>query len=386
MRTLAAAAATTALMATGAMAGGLDRSGQPIGIIFEQGNYAELSFSMTSADVTGTGVGIGALPPGTPYGNVANPFSIASGGLKYDFSDKFSLALIWDQPFGSDVVYPGSPFTTELGGTAAKASTVSLTALGRYKFSDRFSAHGGVRYQTIDGDITLSGLAYGGLNGYNVALAKDSAVGFVVGGAFEIPEYAARVALTYNSEITHNLPSVETIFGAPLPASPDTEVKSPASINLDFQTGINEKTLLFGSVRYAKWSDLIISPTNFDDIATDGVLNGVGSGVSISDLEDSWAYTLGVGRAINDNWSVSGVLGYEPEGTDDLVSPLAPTNGNFSLGLGVRYKDENVVVSAGIRHTWLGDAMPETGTPDVARADFTDNTALSAGFKIGFYF
>ena len=381
-------AAAAILSAQGAFAGGLDRSGQPIGIIFEQGNYAELSFSATTASVTGTGVGIGALPAGTAYGNVARGFSQAGGGLKYDFSDAFSFALIFDQPYGADVAYGGSPLTTELGGTAATAGSTSITALGRYKFSDRFSVHGGLRYQTINGNITLAGLAYGPLNGYNVALGADDALGYVIGGAFELPQYAARVALTYNSQITHNLPSVETFgFGAvSFGASRDTEIVSPASINLDVQTGINEKTLLFGSVRYAKWSDLKISPQFFDDAATDGVINGNSSGASISDLEDSFAYTLGVGRALNDNWSVSGVIGYEPEGSDDLVSPLAPTNGNYSLGLGVRYKDENVVVSMGVRHTWLGDARPETGTPDVARASFTDNTALSAGFKIGFYF
>ena len=370
------AVGTALIAAQSAIAGGLDRSGQPIGIIFEQGNYAELSFAATRANVTGTDI-----PLGNPVGNVAGGFVQASGGLKYDFSDQFSLALIWDQPFGSDVAYPGSPLTTMLGGTAAKANAVSVTAVGRYKFSDRFSVHGGLRHQTISGDITLSGLAYGGLSGYNVALSTDSAIGYVIGGAFEIPEYALRVALTYNSEITHNLPSVETIGGFPLGVSADTEIVSPASVNLDFQTGINEKTLLFGSVRYAKWSDLVISPTFFDALVDPATPNS-----SISDLEDSWSYTLGVGRALNENWSVSGVLGYEPEGSDDLVSPLAPTNGNFSVGLGVRYKDENVVVSAGVRHTWLGDARPETGTPDVARATFTDNTALSAGFKIGFYF
>ncbi len=42
--------------------------------------------------------------------------------------------------------------------------------------------------------------------------------------------------------------------------------------------------------------------------------------------------------------------------------------------------------SGGARYTWLGDADPETGTPDVARANFTDNTALSLGLRIGYDF
>ena len=31
----------------------------------------------------------------------------------------------------------------------------------------------------------------------------------------------------------------------------------------------------------------------------------------------------------------------------------------------------------------LGDAQPETGTPDVARATFSDNSVLSVGFTVG---
>lgn len=393
MRTFLLATAS-ALAANTAAAGGLDRTNQPIGIIFEQGNYAELSFASTIAEIGGTGVGITdpatgtvLLPAGTAYGDVAGAFNTAGGGLKYEFTDKFSLSLIFDTPFGSDVVYAGSPFTTELGGTSAISSSSSLTAVGRYKFSDRFSVHGGVRHQRITGNITLSGLAYGGLSGYNVDLAGDTAFGYVVGAAYEVPEIALRVAATYNSEITHTMPTTETVFGVPLfGPSLDTEVKSPASINLDFQTGLNKKTLLFGTVRYAKWSDLIISPQFFDDAATDGVVDGVGSGVSISDLEDTISYTLGIGRRLNENWSISGVIGYEPADDDDLISPLAPTNGNWSVGIGAQYRNENVVVSGGIRYTMLGDAFPETGTPDVARADFQDNSAITAGLKIGFFF
>ena len=369
-------AAAAAFAAQGAIAGGLDRSGQPIGIIFEQGNYAELSFGSTTAGVTGVDTLSNTI------GNVANNFQTVSGAIKYQFSDQFSLALIADQPFGSDILYPGSSATTMLGRTAAKAESFSLTALGRYQFSDRFSAHAGVRYQTISGDITLSGLAYGGLNGYNVALSRGDGIGYVVGGAFEIPEYAMRIALTYNSEIKHDLATAETVGGvAVFGASPDTEIKSPASINLDFQTGLNPKTLLFGSVRYAKWSDLKISPTGFDASVDPGT-----PGSSISDLEDSFNYSLGVGRKITDNFSASVVLGYEPEGTDDLVSPLAPTNGNWSIGVGGRYTMDNVTLSGGIRYTKLGDARPETGTPDTARATFANNDAVSIGFKIGFQF
>ena len=47
---------------------------------------------------------------------------------------------------------------------------------------------------------------------------------------------------------------------------------------------------------------------------------------------------------------------------------------------------DSVVISGGVRYTWLGDARPETGTPDEPRATFTDNTALALGMSVGFRF
>lgn len=372
MKKIVGAAVLLSSTASGVFAGGLDRSGQPIGVIFEEGNYAEFNFGHISPSVSGTDL------LANPISNVADSFVQLSFGIKKDLSDRLSGALIVDQPYGSDVTYGGDPGTTFLGGTQAIADSLSVTALGRYKLDDRFSVHGGIRYQQVSGNITLSGLAYGGLSGYNVDLATGSDWGYVVGGAYEIPDIALRVALTYQSEITHDLPTVENIALS----SPDTEIVSPASINLDFQTGIAEDTLLFGGVRYQEWSKFIISPATFDALVDPGIPNS-----SISDLDDSTSYTIGVGRRFNERFSGSISIGYEGSGADDLVSPLAPSNGSRWVTLGGRYSlDNGVTISGGIRYTQLGDARPETGTPDVARADFTDNDAISVGFKVGYNF
>ena len=377
--------AVGAVCTTGAWAGGLDRSGQPIGLLFEKGNYAEFSFAWITPSVDGIDTTVTPFnPTGTnPIGDVADSFIQLGGGIKLQFNDQISVALIADEPFGSDIVFPGAPATTALGGTTAIADSFSLTALGRYKFTDRFSLHGGVRYQQIDGNITLSGLAYGGLNGYHVDLAQDDAFGYVIGGAFEIPEMALRVALTYNSEITHSMATSETLNGvAVFGPSANTQVKSPASFNVDFQTGLNQKTLLTGSFRYAKWSDLLISPTGFDASVTPGT-----PGDSISQIEDTYAYSIGIGRKITDNFAGSVTFGYEAKGSDTLVSPLAPANGNYSIALGGKYTQGKVTISGGVRYTLLGDARPETGNnPDVPRAYFANNDAISAGIKVGFNF
>lgn len=375
MKTYLAAAAALLTSTSLASAAGLDRTGQSIAVIFKDGNYAELSFGRVTPDVSGNDV---AAFGGSASGNVAQNFTTFGTALKFDVTDQLSAAIIFEQPFGSDIAYPAGG-SVALGGTTAIIDSSSVTAVMSYQLTPNFSAQAGLRYQMVDADITLAGLAYGGLNGYNAAFAEDSGTGYLVGVAYERPEIALRVALTYNSAIEHELMTTETVRGAPvLPGPTVTTIETPESWNLEVQSGVAQDTLVFGSIRYSKWSELVVSPTFF---------GGATGGASIADLEDGMAYTLGVGRRFNDQLSGRITIGYEPTGEDDLVSPLAPSNGLTSIALGVEYEvQDGVTIGAGARYTWLGDAMPETGTPDVARANFTDNHAVAIGGRIGFAF
>ncbi len=360
-----------AFMLTTSMAGaiGLDRSNQDITAIFETGNYAELSFGYVTPNLTGTDV------LGNDIANVGNAFSQLGGSVKMDLNDQMSFALIIDRPFGADITYGGAPATTMLGGTEAILSSTAFTALGRYKINENFSVHGGLRYQTLDADITLAGLSYGPLSGYNVLMENGSGTGYVAGVAYERPAIALRVALTYNSGITNSFDTTET---SPLGVTTGTtDVESPEAWNLDFQTGIAANTLLFGQIRHAAYSQTILTPTTF------GTLTG---GASITDIEDATSYSIGVGRKFSDAFSGSISVGYEAEGSDDLVSPLSPTNGLISLGIGGQYTMDNLVFSGGVRYTMLGDARPETGTPDTARASFSGSDVVSIGISVGYRF
>lgn len=364
--------ATAALLLGSSAAGavGLDRSNQDITAIFETGNYAKFSFGYVTPNLTGVDV------LGNSIDNVGNAFSQLSGSIKMDVNEQLSFALIIDQPFGADVTYGGSSATTMLGGTEAILNSTGLTALARYKFNDNFSVHGGLRYQTLDADITLSGLAFGGLSGYNVLLQNGSGTGYVAGVAYERPEIALRVALTYNSAIANEFDTTESLKGAAVGVS-TTKVSSPEAWNLDFQTGIAADTLLFGQIRHAAYSQTILIPTTY------GTFPGTSS---ITDIEDATSYSIGIGRKFSDAFSGSIAFGYEGKGSDDLVSPLSPTNGIKSISIGGQYTMDNIVFSGGVRYSILGDARPETGTPDVARAQFTDGDAWSVGLSVAYRF
>lgn len=370
---LAAAAVLASVGASAVHAGGIDRSGQPIGIIFEDGRTIQLSFGNVSPSVDGNDV---AAFGGSATGKVANSYFSPFFGYKADINDRVSYAIILDNSFGADVSYPLGQ-SVALGGTIAKANAYALTGILRYKFDDNISVHAGLRSQRADGNITLSGLAYGGVNGYNVALASDFGFGWLVGAAYEVPEIALRVAVTYNSKISHDFDTTETLGGPPAPTG-TTNVDLPQSVNIDFQTGIAANTLLFGSIRWADWSEFKLRPPVFSS------LPGLSDG--LIDLEDTTTYELGLGRRFNEKWAGSFAVSYE-DGSDPLVSPLAPTNGFVGVTLaGVYTINPQSELTLGVNYTRLGDAQPETGTPDVARADFTDNDAWGVGVRYSYTF
>jgi long-chain fatty acid transport protein len=346
--------ATSAMIAaaSGVQAGGVERSSQSVAILFEQGRYAELSFGRFAPDVSGT--------LGVSSGDMAPSYNSWSLGYKMDIGDRMAFAMILDQPIGADIDYPGTlgPGSYPLAGSKAKLSSSAITALLRYKFDNNVSVYGGLRYETVHGEVSLPVVA-----GYTLDTNYDSELGYLVGVAWEKPEIAARVALTYNSAITHSLDSVE--FGATTPGF-DTEI--PQSINLEFQTGIAKDTLLFGSIRWQEWTAFVIDPPAYPlpvplvDYASDRV-----------------TYNLGIGRRFNDRWSGAVTVGYEkPDGQP--TGNLGPTDGMKSIGLAATYTKENIKITGGVRYVDIGDAT--TTLP----AEFTNNSGVGFGIRVGYSF
>lgn len=365
MKRILLGATALTMTALPALAGGLDRSGQSVGVLFEEGNYVELSYGRIMPSVSGNDA---AIFGGGATGSVAANHSLPGFAYKRDINDKLSFAVIYDNAYGADIAYDATSIA--FSGTAVTVESEGLTGLLRYKFDDSWSAHGGLRISRASADVTLSGAAYGSVSGYNAALSTDVAPGFVIGGSWERPDIAARVSLTYFSKVKHSFDTVESLSGTVL-ASGTTDVETPQAVNLDFQTGIMADTLLFGSVRWADWSEFKVDPTWFT----------AATGSGLVDLEDSWTYTLGVGRKFTENWSGSVFVTYEPKGSSSLVSPLAPTNGYKGIGIGAIYTQDNMKVTMGARYMKIGDASAETA--DTARASFTDSDAVAVGVKVG---
>jgi long-subunit fatty acid transport protein len=355
----AACALALGCTTTAAFAGGIDRSGMPMGWLFEEGRYAELSYGHVNPTVGGaTLVPLGPLPAGSPSGDLSKSYGMTGLAFKMDVNDRLSFGLQYDESFGADIAYPTVPYP--LAATTATIDSDSIMLAARYKFNNGLSIHGGLRSVGVGGNVTI---VNGGAVAYSAAFASDRDTGFMLGAAFEKPEIALRVALTYFSQTDHNMPTTLTV---PFPLAAVTPVSLPQSVNLDVQTGIAKDTLLFGQIRWADWT----------------AVNLVGPGPQplLNYANDSFTYTLGLGRKFNENWSGAISIGYE-KSQGGIQSNFEPTDGRISLGLGATYTRDNMKITGGVRYVKLGDATALAGA-----ARFTDNSALAFGLKVGFTF
>lgn len=336
------AGATTALVMSGAIAqaGGFERGGHSLSALFEAGRYAEFSLGYLSPEVSAEAAPTGDIMP--------DGFSMGFA-YKADLNDTTSVALIVDQPWQANVQYP-----IAFGSSFASLRSTSVSVLGRYKINEGFSVHGGLRYVVVDARVNVltSGVAAR-------SFEKDGDLGYVIGAAYERPDIALRVALTYFSGTDHSLLSTLGNIGT---------INPPQSVNLDFQTGIAANTLLFGQVRWADWTDTQVN-----------VPPAVAPASLISYTNDVVTYTLGVGRKFSDTWSGAVSFGYEKaEGGN--ASLLAPTDGYKSIQVGATYTMDNMKISGGVRYVDLGNANT------AALGPFANSDAVGLGLKVGYSF
>lgn len=409
LKTLTTAMILATVPMTGAFAAALDRSGQSIAAFLQPGNYFEAGISVLDPDVSGQDAA------GNSTGDMAGDYYFPSAALKFQVTDNFSFGLIYDQPFGAEAAYsPGSifavnpdevvglvgttPITAAMAGVANQATNVeveteNLTFLFGFQPNENWNIYAGPVYQTVKGNVSLRGLAYGGAAGfgsYDASMKEDSALGWIAGLAYQIPEIALKASATYRSEIEHKLQATETAgFGQdittviPAPMTPGkTDVTTPQSVNLDLQSGIMADTVAFLNVRWVNWEDFSIRPNYFGQAAQ----IVVGEAINLVDYsKDQWSATAGVGRKFSEQWAGNVSVGYDT-GAGDPVTTLGPTEGYWNVGLGLQFSPTPATfIAGGVKYFMLGDATAKTALNDNV-GKFEDNDAWGYGLKMGYRF
>lgn len=93
-------------------AAGLDRSGQDTSAFLQEGTYAEAVYTYIDADVSGydnakpSGASTAdAYVQGRATGDIAQEYDFFRYGVKTDINDRFSIGVLYDEPFGAAVEY-----------------------------------------------------------------------------------------------------------------------------------------------------------------------------------------------------------------------------------------------------------------------------------------
>ncbi len=386
--TVALAALSAASIASAA---GLDRSGQDITAFLQDGVYAEAVYTYLDADVSGEDTSTKR----NKIDDIAESYDFFRYGVKADIDDTFSVGILYDEPFGAAADYSGkNDFVSHepnpnFGGfiqpngeaTNVEVRTENLTGILGAKFGENkeFQVYGGPVAQRVQADVKLRGKAYGLADGYTTHISAGQDYGWLAGASYSKPEIALQAALTYRSEIEHNLSLSENFPALALKQmNPNSvgeiEIVTPKSVNFDFQTGINPTTLATAKVRWVPWSDFEIVPPLYNQASKLSL---------VSYDKDQWLVELGLAKRLTPALAVTGNIGWD-SGAGNPVTSLGPIEGYYSAGLGAKYNlTDNWAISAGGKYLWFGDAEGQIPSKTIV-SDFESNDGFVLGVKVSY--
>lgn len=365
------------------VAGGLEQSAPSPGILFKSGDVAEFKMAYSEPSVDGS-VAVGVFGE-QQSGNITESMLRLGTSVKQQLNDRVAYALVFEQPHWARANYSDSSERYPYRDSFAKLSEDRLTLWGKYQPADNFSVYGGPMLSRTKVSASVKMTVPNPVNGsplpvlnYSGSAPGKTALGYAAGVALENQSKAQRLSLTYFSELEFDMTATERASGVNVSTGeayviPESvtgaSYKLPQSVTLAAQTGLNEKTLLFGSVRWADWSEYRIAPLVYESV----------TGEALSNFDnDSTTLSIGIGRKLNEQISLF-VLGSYEKARGGLKDNLSPTDGEKSFVLGGTYRMGQHEVRVGLQHTLIGDAKTNA---NVGQASFTDNSGTGVGLTL----
>lgn len=149
LKTLTTAMILATVPMTGAFAAALDRSGQSMAAFLQPGNYFEAGISVLDPDVSGKEAGTSETRRNI---DTAGDYYFPSAALKFQPTEKFSVGILYDQPYGVDAEYQGTNVFTSNPGTDTILSTGAINNIVRARAVAALEALGApVNEQTLAG-------------------------------------------------------------------------------------------------------------------------------------------------------------------------------------------------------------------------------------------
>ncbi|MCB5204783.1 OmpP1/FadL family transporter [Neorhizobium sp. T786] len=407
---------------TPALAGGLERGGYNIDLLFDPGRFAAESAvtfvapqrklkNVRDVDTTSSAFPFNGTGPGVGGGDLNGLSTSADGsenywvpriGAKAAIGDAADCMFDYSEPWGAHKD-PGRDWAGANEDIETKVESRNYAMTCSYRFDagpGQLRLIGGAFYQEVYGfqerlvqDFTGVPPAFGGgLSGVGRLDLEADGWGWRAGVAYEIPEYAFRASLVYNSavkleDITGTL-DLSQVNGAP-PLDVHGSQDMPDVLELKVQSGIAPDWLAFGSVKWADWSQL--QKVRFFCDAPGVALCSLPTGATSLDLgyRDGWTVTGGIGHKFNDQWSGAVNVTWD-RGTSQGFGTNTDT---WTLGAGAAYTPtENVEFrfagAIGLLKGGSSDTVVIGGQTYGQRAnyDFDDDivAGLSTSLKVRF--
>ncbi|MFC6444821.1 OmpP1/FadL family transporter [Shinella zoogloeoides] len=421
---LGAMAAVSLLAATSAHAGGLERGGYNIDLLFDPSDYAaEAAVTYVNPqrklnNVRDSNTGTPGVTPGGD-GNVNSRPSSGIGategywvpriGFKASIGDAVNCMADYSEPWGAHL-NQGANWAGANENIETKIDVENYATTCSYSFDvgpGKLRVIGGGFYQEVSGFQERLAAYLGAPVSSQIGVGRldmeGSGWGWRAGIAYEIEEYALRTSLVYNSAVDlDNLSG--TLNLSQLPAMPGTpfgkilpvygNVSLPDALEFKFQTGIAPDWLAFGSVKWTDWSQLQSIPfcAKGTGPCTPGLPTG-GTNKELTSIDllyrDGWTVSGGVGHKFNDKWSGALSLTWD-RGVSTGVGTHTDT---WTVGAGVSYAaTENVEFriagALGVLTSGSSGATVRDGRTYGQRAsyDFGDDlvSAISTSLKVKF--
>lgn len=339
--------------------------------MYNEGGYVELSTAPITSNVEAN------IQGQTAKHKMAKDQTRSSFAIKMEYGD-FDFGLV---SYMSGAIQLGGQSAHAAGCNPATAAIAlcsavpsadvkmnSLAVLGRYKFSDALSVMAGANRYSIG-----SGASVTTLTGY-YEVSGDQIVP-TYGAAYEMSDIALRIELIAQPQTNISNFTAKSSLASSIAttAVSGESMKIPQTMTLNFQSGIAEDTLVFGSVRQASWKNAQI------DIPQSGSVSDVASSFS-----NKTSYSFGLGRKFTDEFSGSISYATEAGGGSTTTDAFTLRNGHQTINIGGRYTMDNMTLSAGLSYTKTGDV--ELAVAPVFTASYKDNTVTAFGLKVGFSF
>lgn len=410
---LGAMTAATLLAATSAQAGGLERGGYNIDLLFDPSDYV-IDSSVTYVNPQRKLNNVRDTNPldGTNAGRPSDGVRATEGywvpriGFKAGIGEAVDCMFDYSQPWGAHL-NQGRNWVGANENIETKIKSNNYATTCSYSFDagpGKFRIIGGAFYQEVSGfqeRLAAELPAFLPFSGVGRLDLKGDGWGWRVGAAYEIEEYALRTSLVYNSAVdldnitgTLDLRQLPGGLGGNPLAGGLTPVfgaaNMPDSLEFKFQTGVAPGWLVFGGVKWTDWSQL--QSLSFCPQSTRAIACTSRGPTEATSLDlfyrDGWTVSGGVGHKFNEQWSGALSLAWDR----GVATGLGTHTDTWTLGAGVSYTPtENIElrVSGALGLLTSGSSGPivrNGQTYGRASYDFDNDlvSAISTSLKVKF--